>query len=59
MNNRKRMILKSVEVCYKKGKIDKCTKRMDLAYAVKEFGNEVKDEQLILACKDLKKEMEK
>lgn len=37
MNNRKRMILKAVEVCYRKGKIDKCTKRMDLAYAFKEL----------------------
>ena len=35
MNNRKRMMLKSVEVFYGFGKLNKCSRRMWLMYSTK------------------------
>jgi hypothetical protein len=35
MNNRKRMMLKSVEVFYGFGKLDECSRRMWLMYSTK------------------------
>ena len=43
MNNRKRMIVKSCEVCYRHSHMDKCSRRMWLSYSQKYMVVQMKD----------------